>query len=621
MRINFKHLILHNFMSFGHSELSIYDDGFIRVSGENHSTTDMAMSNGSGKSSLWESIVWALTGETIRGTKQVSNLYGDDGTYVSIDFTIDNTQYTIIRAKDHCKYKTSLQIFIDGKDCSGKGIRDSEKLLTQYLPDITANLLGSVIILGQGLPNRFTNNTPSGRKEVLEKLSKSDFMIEDVKNRVSSRKTVLSDELAELNTTIAKEESKKDLLASQIERDKKALEGIDTNEWRVSEAEFEIRQRDLAAQLETLRNALASKTEEVAGINVKLSSLQDSLNKKESSIKDEWMVNKCPLLEQVSQLTSECNMTSKQISDNEKVKDICPTCGQKLPGVFKPDNTSLNEKLSALNVQLESAKAALSSLDEKYRVLLKEHSDASNKMLSDIRAAYQNAYSEYSQLSRQVTTVETDYNTVNMQLISIRNRLSQAGAKIEALQQSIEENTAQIVDIDKDLLYYIDRQNQVKERLSVITKFDTLIKRDFRGFLLSNVIEFIEKRSKEYSRIIFDTEDVSFELNGNNIDISYQGKNYENLSGGEKQKVDIIVQFSIRDMLCQQVGFSSNILVLDEVFDGLDNLGCQRVISMITNLQDVRNVFIVTHRKDLSIPCDKDLIVIKSSNGISRIKE
>ena len=220
-----------------------------------------------------------------------------------------------------------------------------------------------------------------------------------------------------------------------------------------------------------------------------------------------------------------------------------------------------------------------------------------------------------------MATVETDYNTVNMQLISIRNRLSQAGAKIEALQQSIEENTAQIVDIDKDLLYYIARQNQVKERLSVITKFDTLIKRDFRGFLLSNVIEFIERRSKEYSRIIFDTEDVSFELNGNNIDISYQGKNYENLSGGEKQKVDIIVQFSIRDMLCQQVGFSSNILVLDEVFDGLDNLGCQRVISMITNLQDVRNVFIVTHRKDLSIPCDKDLIVIKSSNGISRIKE
>lgn len=621
MRINFKHIILHNFMSFGHSELSIYDDGFIRVSGENQSTTDMAMSNGSGKSSLWESVVWALTGETIRGTKQVSNLYGDDGTYVSIDFTIDSTQYTIIRSKDHQKYKTSLQIFIDGKDCSGKGIRDSEKLLAQYLPDITASLLGSVIILGQGLPNRFTNNSPSGRKEVLEKLSKSDFMIEDVKNRVTNRKNTLNEELNLLNTTIAKEESKKDLLNSQIERDRKVLSEINTDEWRISEAEFEIKQRDLTAQLDTLKNTFSAKSDVVADINSELTSLQDTLNKKESAIKDEWMVKKCPLLEQVSQLTSECKMTSKMIADNEKVKDICPTCGQKLPGVFKPDNTSLNEKLATLNAQLESEKTALSSLDDMYRALLKEHTEESNRILSDTRLAYQTAYAEQSQLSRQIATVETDCNMVNMQLISVRNRLSQADAKIEALQQSIQENNAQIVDIDKNLLYYTSQQSQIKERLSVVTKFDTLIKRDFRGFLLSNVIEFIEARSKEYSRIIFDTEDVSFELNGNNIDISYQGKNYENLSGGEKQKVDIIVQFSIRDMLCQQVGFSSNILVLDEVFDGLDSLGCQRVISMITNLQDVRNVYIVTHRKDLSIPCDKDLIIVKSSNGISRIKE
>ena len=35
---------------------------------------------------------------------------------------------------------------------------------------------------------------------------------------------------------------------------------------------------------------------------------------------------------------------------------------------------------------------------------------------------------------------------------------------------------------------------------------------------------------------------------------------------------------------------------------------------------DIKNIFIVTHRKDLSIPSDKELIVIKSSNGISEIK-
>ena len=71
---------------------------------------------------------------------------------------------------------------------------------------------------------------------------------------------------------------------------------------------------------------------------------------------------------------------------------------------------------------------------------------------------------------------------------------------------------------------------------------------------------------------------------------------YENLSGGEKQKIDLIIQFSIRDMLSKQLGFTSNILVLDEVFDGLDSKGCTKVIDMIASVSDIKNIFIVTHR-------------------------
>ena len=44
----------------------------------------------------------------------------------------------------------------------------SSKILQEELPDLTSTLLTSVIIFGQGLPQRFSNNTPSGRKEILE---------------------------------------------------------------------------------------------------------------------------------------------------------------------------------------------------------------------------------------------------------------------------------------------------------------------------------------------------------------------------------------------------------------------------------------------------------------------
>lgn len=100
MHIEFKRIILHNFMSFGDADLHFNDEGFIRVSGINENPFDNAGSNGSGKSSLWEAIVWAITGETIRGTKQIVNLYGEDGCFVELHLTIDGDNYIIRRSQD-----------------------------------------------------------------------------------------------------------------------------------------------------------------------------------------------------------------------------------------------------------------------------------------------------------------------------------------------------------------------------------------------------------------------------------------------------------------------------------------------------------------------------------------
>ena len=112
---------------------------------------------------------------------------------------------------------------------------------------------------------------------------------------------------------------------------------------------------------------------------------------------------------------------------------------------------------------------------------------------------------------------------------------------------------------------------------------------------------------------------MSVTLNNNSIDITFNGKDYSSLSGGERQKIDIVLQFAIRDMLCYYTNFSCSILVLDEIFDNLDNEGCQQVVDLISKLNDVKTIFLVTHHKDLNIPVDKELFVEKDSKGISRI--
>ena len=80
-------------MSFGDEFVQLDNLGYVLVAGKNECPDDASLSNGSGKSSIWEGIVWALTGETIRGHKSVVNLFGNDGAVVTLDFNGDDKNY------------------------------------------------------------------------------------------------------------------------------------------------------------------------------------------------------------------------------------------------------------------------------------------------------------------------------------------------------------------------------------------------------------------------------------------------------------------------------------------------------------------------------------------------
>ena len=129
MKLKFTKVHIENFMSLGEVDIELDNLGYTLVSGVNNAVQDMAKSNGSGKSSIFDAIMWCLTGDTIRGNKDVVNLYGDDGAVVSLHFSVDGKNYTVIRSKNSSIWKTNLKIYVNEEDVSGKGIRDSEKLL------------------------------------------------------------------------------------------------------------------------------------------------------------------------------------------------------------------------------------------------------------------------------------------------------------------------------------------------------------------------------------------------------------------------------------------------------------------------------------------------------------
>lgn len=622
MNIKFKHITFDNFLSFKHAEIDLDVSGYTFIKGINNNPNDLATSNGSGKSTVFEALSWCLTGETIRGTKDVKRIGTDDkeSCVVTVEFSVDGSNYVVCRQSSPSK----LYLTVDGVDVSGKGIRDTEVKLKEYLPDLTASLLGSVVVLGQGLPMRFSNNSPSGRKEVLEKLSKSDFMIQDLRNRISARKKELDDKIRSQEDELLTLNTQKEMIESSTLNLKNELiaveaESIDTiidqlNREKIEKTEYETSLTQLEHELETKKSSQLNLLEQKTTLT---NNMNDEVNRVcipfDSKLSD--------LIIETTAIKTQIDLLNSEIKRLENIKDTCPTCGQKLPGVDKPSTDTQRHQvvdLTSKHQELKNKSASISSEKNEAVLAIKTNFDSQIKKITDEYAVVTNSVNDYT---NRIVSTRSHIKTIEKLIDDFTITVNNYEQHKQKLKSDININEKTINDLTTKILYINNEKENTQNHLDVIQKMNTVITRDFRGYLLISVIEFINKKAKEYSLEVFETDKIDFCLNGNNIDISYDGKDYYNLSGGERQKVDLIVQFSIRDMLCKYLNFSSNILVLDEITDFLDVEGSTRVVNLITNkLSDVESIYIISHHTELNIPCDNEMIVVKDTFGISSLK-
>lgn len=620
MLIKFKHIIVEGFQSIGRIELDLADRGFTLVNGVNNCPSDNAQSNGTGKTSLFNAISYALNGETIQGvSKNLVNINTTTGLLVDLTFDINGNTFEVIRTKDHDKFGTSLKLVIDGVDRSGKGIRDTDKILADYVPELNGELLGAVIIIGQGMPQRFTGNTPSGRKEVLEKLSKSDYMIEDIKSRLTNRKIKLSSDIKEIDMKTSTLNGKLSVLERQLSTSKGQLSSMEMpDQSKIDETE---------ASLEKVRSRIAELTEEANATRNRLTDLtqeQTSL-RGEQSTEDRGIENKYKeesdiLQKSKYEVSAQISSMKAEITKLERVVDVCPTCGQKLPNVHKVDTTKNRAELKEVesflaNIELQIKEISSRITDEK-KALADKYSNRTREIINQISSVKE----ELASINKTLTEYQKEETYKVSVLAELKALQKSYYDRVKELEKNIQLTESDIDKTKQEVVYNNLEREEANNRLGAITSMLTLATRDFRGFLLTNVINYLNIRAKSYCMDIFGTENVNLCLEGNNLNVTYNDKMYENLSGGEQKKVDIIIQLSIRDMLTQFSSFSSNILVLDETFEALDYVGCQKVVDVITKrLSDIESVFIITHRSNLSLPADSTITIIKDSNGVSNL--
>jgi DNA repair exonuclease SbcCD ATPase subunit len=618
--IQFKKLIVHNFGSYGHAELDLQDRGFCLVSGQNLYIKDNAISNGSGKSFLWSAVCFALTGETINGIKtNLKNINAEDNDcYVQLEFNYNKDSFMLSRI---IAPKSDLKIYKNNADLSGKGIRESEKKLQELLPDLSKDLIASTIIIGQGMPNKFSSFSPSGRKELLEKLTKSDFMIADLKQRVQDRQQELTTKAKEINDSLLVNNTQ---LKSNQDRLQTLLLAIQDSNKPDFESQLNTYAKELdslASQEKLLTESLSAFEEQLEKLNTSLFNLSEEKAKVSAEEIEAFNSSYNNLVADKNRCELTINNIKNEIDKIKAIVDTCPTCGQKIPNIQKPDVTPLENQLNEANSALQEAK-------NKLEKCLQQHQEYTQQIEEAFKAELNNLNSAIFETKQQITKNKTDLQVIQAEFAKIQAAYNKVLYDKQNWDKYIENQKNELANIEADiarLTNLIEITNIAKEeydqRLSTIKKMDSLIRRDFRGYLLSNIIDYIDNKAKDYCNTVFGTRDLSLCLNGNALDITYCNKVFDGLSGGEKQRVDLILQLAIRDLLTSYLDLSSNILVLDEITDFLDKKSCQAVMQLLEKeLKTVESVFIISHHSDeLGIPVDSEVKVIKNTAGISEL--
>ena len=75
---------------------------------------------------------------------------------------------------------------------------------------------------------------------------------------------------------------------------------------------------------------------------------------------------------------------------------------------------------------------------------------------------------------------------------------------------------------------------------------------------------------------------------------------YASFSEGEKQKIDLALLFTWREVAKLKNSVSTNLLILDEVFDSsLDTSGTEELLKILKDISSNTNVFVISHVREI----------------------
>ena len=547
MKILFKELRYKNILSTGNS--------FTTINLNKRSNTLVSGSNGAGKSTMLDAIVFALYGKPFRkiNKPQLINSINQKDLTVEIDFQIGKVQYMVRRGIKPNFFEIYRNGELVNQDAAS---RDYQAYLEKNILKLNYKSFTQIVVLGSATYVPFMELSAHGRREVIEDLL--DIQV------FSTMNNLLKEKVSGNKEAITENSYQKDLIESKIE----SAESHNQSIRKIREDEVDKIKEKMNDHISKIE---AEKTE--------IESAQEDIEKLLSTIGDKGEVRKKNEKAQslIQQMNLQIRNATKELAfyhDN----DNCPTCKQGIDHEFKESVVSLR---GAKIKELEDGLKQCSDKAQEYQNRLNEISGVEDEITS-----------KNLEISERRAHIKISKNA----LVGFKKELDKAEEEVEAVDltqlNALKEKMGVIETEQTDLFNY-------KEVLSVVS---TMLKDSgIKSKIIRQYIPVMNKLINKYLAA-FDLF-VDFQIDENfNEQIKSRFRDtfsYANFSEGEKLRITLAIMLSWRAVAKLRNSVSTNLLVLDETLDGaMDNVGVESLIETLQNLNADDNIFVISHRGD-----------------------
>ena len=567
--ILFKQIRWRNFLSTGNT--------FTEVDFTEAQTNLIVGTNGAGKSTVLDALTFVLFNKPFRkiNKPQLINSVNEKDCTVEIEFSTGSIEWKVIRGIK----PNVFEIYKNGELLDrAAAASDQQKWLEENVLKLNYKSFTQIVILGSASFVPFMQLPAASRREIIEDLL-------DIKI-FSYMSNILREKIRRTNESIRELTIHKDLVEEKIDMQKNFISDLEqTGKKSIKEKQSKIKEfdesvdallKDIDGYGENLK-IVEEKMEVSSGSNKKLKKLGTLRGK---------------LQQKVATITKE----HKFFNENT----VCPTCDQHIEESFRlnriNDAQSKAKELQQGFQELEDAIRLEEEKENQFKVLSKEATNLTHE-ISKANTRISGLRNRSRDLEQEIQTITSNLANRN----SERDALEKLVEELEGLQSKQSEQKEN--NVYHDFAHSLMKDGGVKSK--IIKRYLPLMNQQINKYL--QLMDF-------YINFSLDEEFKETVKSPIHEDFSY-----ESFSEGEKMRIDLSLLFTWREIAKMKNSASTNLLILDEIFDSsLDGFGTDYFTKIIKYVVSDANVFVISHKTDELLDKFDNIIRFDKVKGFSK---